>query len=204
MLQRLLKNDGQNPIIDEIARTLVRRYTERKRLSYDSYEYLFEGCRYFRVSEMENLIRHLNLSLRVKSVMLREFVKLLDCRSSGGRYISYERFWMFCERVGFPSRSALLDLLQKRPKAVNEFCEDSPERAVEMLIANNIRIPPLLTSVLQFLQDCTSPTKTNFWIQFVIFFCGKEVLEQRILRYLPSQLEMLQTINLNICTADSR
>lgn len=34
-------------MIDEVARTLVKKYTEKKRLSYDSYEYLFECSMHF-------------------------------------------------------------------------------------------------------------------------------------------------------------
>lgn len=110
--------------------------------------------------------------------MLREFGRLMDCSNSKGRYISYERFWTFCERVNFPSRSALMEFFRKESiqQQVVEYCSEIPEKTVDLLADHHLRIPPLLTEILKFLRRSPQPTKVEFWTLFLLAFSSQEIL----------------------------
>jgi hypothetical protein len=89
LIQKLTYNEGSSISIDEVAKTFVRRYTEKKRLSFDSYEYIYECTNYFGSADLYSIIKHLKISIRAKAVMMKEFSRFMDCSSKKDKYITY-------------------------------------------------------------------------------------------------------------------
>lgn len=72
------KDNPQTLSVEDIAKYIVKKSIDKKRMTYSNYEFLYELSPGFSFKDMAVFLKYSKVSSRVRLLMLKYFTKLLD------------------------------------------------------------------------------------------------------------------------------